>query len=314
MKIRRLVMRCTMLVGCSVTGLLGAELFVRAFVSVRDVGPPLTEYDPVFGQRLRRDVRCVRTTPEFRMHFSSNSLGWRGPEPLAPKAEIVFLGDSFTMGYGVDDGLEFPQLLASALDKSVVNMGLGGTGNGRWPSILRGDATLFEPKTVVLQLCSNDLKDNLTEGLVSLDARGEIVHHSPSPPSAGRYLQRILVLLPWLGQSHLMGLLRQSSIRGLRLDATVRDSVDTEGLEIARMLLEQSIHCCAEQAWSVVVFSADMNAFEAEPFAEVCRRAGVPFLRLPSKLEAPELYFAVDGHWTEAGHRQAAELLAPFLR
>jgi hypothetical protein len=307
-------MRGTLFVGCSILGLLGAELFFRGCVSVRAVGPPLTEYDPVFGQRLKRDFRCVRETPEFRMRFSSNSLGWRGPEPATSKAEIVFLGDSFTMGYGVDDGLEFPQLLAKALDVSVVNMGLGGTGNGRWPTMLRDDAASFEPNTVVLQVCSNDLADNLTEGLASLDARGELVHHRAARPSVGRQLQDALEVIPWLGQSHLLGALRQCSIRGSRSGRTDSVAVESPGLELARALIAQSIHRCVEQAWRVVVISADMTASEAEPFAEECRRAGVPFVRLPSKLEAPELYFAVDGHWTEAGHRHAAELLAPLLR
>ena len=309
----RWLMRAAMLAGGGVIGLCGTELLVRAFVTVRDVGPALTEYDPVFGQRLKRNFRCVRETPEFHMRFSSNSLGWRGPEPAAPEAEIVFLGDSFTMGYGVDEGLEFPQLLANALGKSVVNMGVGGTGNGRWPLILRGDAGSFEPETVVLQLCSNDPEDDMTEGLASLDPRGEIVHHLPSPPSAGRHVQDVLEAFPWLGYSHLLGLWRQYRIREARSsDAVVLASA--EGLALAQALLGQSIRCCVERTWKVIVFSADMSPSEAAPFADICRREGVPFLRMLSKGEAPELYFAVDGHWTEAGHRRAAELLAPLLR
>lgn len=309
----RWLVRAAMLAAAGVVGLVGAELFVRAFVTVRDIGPPLTEYDPVLGQRLKRNFRCVRETPEFRMRFSSNSLGWRGPEPAAPKAEIVFLGDSFTMGFGVDDGREFPQLLANALDTSVVNMGVGGTGQARWPSLLRDEAGSFEPKAVVLQLCSNDREDDLTEGLASLDARGEIVHHLPSPPSAGRRVQELLELVPGLCDSHILGLLRQCRIREARSDAAALASADARGLAIGRALLEQSIGSCVERGWTVVVLSADMNASEAAPFADVCLREGVPFVRMPSKREAPELYFAVDGHWTEAGHRRAAELLAPLL-
>ena len=57
------------------------EGFVRAFVTVRDVCPSLTAYDPVFGERLKPNFRAVRYTPEFTMTFSTNSLGRRGPEP-----------------------------------------------------------------------------------------------------------------------------------------------------------------------------------------------------------------------------------------
>ena len=306
--------RLALLAGGTVLGLLGAELFVRAFVSVRDVGPPLTEYDPVLGQRIKRNFECVRETPEFRMRFSSNSLGWRGPEPAGPQAEIVFLGDSFTMGYGVDDGREFPQLLGRALAVPVANLGLGGTGQGRWAPLLRGEASTFQPKTVVLQLSSNDVEDDVAEGLASLDDRGELVHRAPSAPSPGRRLQTALELVPGLGGSHLVGWLRQCRSRGSKTTEDVLASTDSRGLTLATALVDESIRLCAERRWRTVVFSADMSPVEAAPFEDVCRRRGIPFVRMPSKSEAPDLYFVVDGHWTEAGHRRAAEMLEPWLR
>ena len=306
--------RLVLVAAGSALGLCGAELFVRGFVPVRDVGPSLTEYDPVLGQRLKRGFRCVRKTPEFLMRFSSNSLGWRGPEPATSKADVLFLGDSFTMGFGVDDGREFPQLLASALGIPVVNMGLGGTGQGRWPRLLRGEARSYEPRTVVLQLCSNDVEDDLTEGLASFDERGRLVDHPPPPPSTGRHLQKLLELLPWVGESHLLGLWRQSRIRDARSEADTAASADSRGVALAQALLDESIRCCVERGWRIVVLAADLGPAQAEPFAAVCEGQGVPFVRMPSKPEAPELYFVVDGHWNEAGHRRAAELLEPWLR
>jgi len=310
----RWLIRLALVLGGSALGLGGAELFVRAFVPVRDVGPPLTEYDPVLGQRLKRSFRCERETPDFTMRFSSNSLGWRGPEPATSRADVVFLGDSFTMGYGVDDGREFPQLLARALGVPVVNMGLGGTGQGRWPRMLRGDARAFEPRVVVLQLCSNDVEDDLADGLASFDSQGTLVHHPPPKPSAGRRLQRLLEVLPWVGDSHLLGLWRQSRISGARSGEDAAAAADPRGLALAQALLDESIRCCVERGWKIVVLSADMSPADAAPFAEVCQGQGVPFVRMPSKREAPDLYFAVDGHWNEAGHRRAAELLEPWLR
>src|SRR5512139_2958291 len=78
------------------------ELFVRAFVVVRNVGPSFTVYDADYGNRLRPSFSTVRIAPEFTMRLTTNSLGFRGPEPDAPpRGVVLFLGDSFTMGYGV---------------------------------------------------------------------------------------------------------------------------------------------------------------------------------------------------------------------
>ena len=86
-----------------------SELFVRNFISVRDVGPSFTTYDPVYGTTLKKSFSAQRITPEFTMRFTTNSDGFRGPElgNLSSRS-ILFLGDSFTMGYGVNDGEEFP--------------------------------------------------------------------------------------------------------------------------------------------------------------------------------------------------------------
>ena len=94
-------------------GLVLAELGVRAFVTVRNVGPSFTVFDPVYGKTLKRSFSCRRMTPEFTMRFTTNSLGFRGPEPERfPRRPILFIGDSFTMGYGVDDGQEFPAVVS----------------------------------------------------------------------------------------------------------------------------------------------------------------------------------------------------------
>src|SRR6185295_7928209 len=93
-----------------------AEVVVQAFVPVRDVGPSFTVYDPVLGKRLKASFSAERITPEFRMRLSTNSLGFRGPEPKAiSSGPILFLGDSFTMGYGVRDGEEYPARVATEL-------------------------------------------------------------------------------------------------------------------------------------------------------------------------------------------------------
>jgi lysophospholipase L1-like esterase len=73
-------------------------------------------------------------TPEFRVVVKSNSLGFRGEEVPAAKGSayrIVAIGDSFTMGWGLDQQDTWTALLQKRLqgggeDVEVLNLGQGG--------------------------------------------------------------------------------------------------------------------------------------------------------------------------------------------
>ena len=159
-----------------------AEVLTRLFVPVRDVGPLFTVNDPVMGKRIKKNFRTVRVTPEFTMTFTSNSLGFRGPEPDSPPVNsLLFIGDSFTMGFGVNDGEEFPALIKAKLDAAfgrddvnVVNTGMGDNGNGRWIKLLKNEVDPFKPQLVVLQVMDNDFEDNVREGYFSMSGDGTL--------------------------------------------------------------------------------------------------------------------------------------------
>lgn len=117
----------------------GLEILVRLFVPVRNVGPTFSVYDSVYGKRHKPSFQTVRSSPEFRMAFTTNSEGFRGPEEPKRKGGVLFIGDSFTEGYGVNDGEEFPALVRDEMRKRmgraappVWNAGIGDVGNGRW--------------------------------------------------------------------------------------------------------------------------------------------------------------------------------------
>src|SRR5262245_5879731 len=141
-----------------------AEVAVRLLVTVRDVGPVFSVPDPWFGKRLKPNLSAVRTTPEFTMRLTTNSFGFRGPQTdRLPLHAILFLGDSFTMGYGVSDGEEYPALIAAALQQRyaksappVINAGIGNSGNGFWLKILARYGEAIQPRVVVMQVFEND--------------------------------------------------------------------------------------------------------------------------------------------------------------
>jgi hypothetical protein len=292
-----------------------AEVGVRWLVPVRNVGPMFSVYDPVAGKRLKPGFTAVRTSPEFRMEFSTNSDGFRGPELVDDwRGRLLFLGDSFTMGYGVSDGEEYPALLAQPTNPlrppslQVINAGIGNSGNGRWVKFLRDRAPVVDPALVVMQVAGNDPADNAVEGLFGLDDAGALDERpTPVPRHPLRALQGVVEAVPLLSRSHLFCWLRDGSLR-----ATPRQPVAGEGggeparIPLTVAILRAALDQCAAGEWPVLALTVSTSPALEAALGDLFGEYGVPVVQIPSKVERPDLYFAVDAHWNAAGHLEVA--------
>jgi hypothetical protein len=293
---------------------------VRLFVPVREVGPLFTVVDPVLGKRIKSDFRAVRVTPEFEMRFTSNAFGFRGPPFSAvPSHGLLFMGDSFTMGYGVNDGEEFPALLRSRLDGRygagrvpVVNAGMGDNGNGRWIKFLRTELERFRPRLVVLQVMANDYDDNLREGLFRLSPDGGL-EELPVKISRARALEPWIDRVPGLSHSYLYGLLRQAIAtqrsRGPAPDSPSAPGSAREAERLTERLVEEALILCKSRGHEAFVLLVGVEGARRDSLLAVLRAHAVPFTDAPGKAQRPDLYYRVDGHWNRAGHAHVAELL-----
>ena len=307
-----------------------AEVAVPYLVPLRNVGASFTQYDPVMWKRLKPDFQTTRVTPEFTMRFSTNSLGARGPEPKAPlKGPILFLGDSFTMGYGVSDGQEYPALVQQELERRfgerspyVLNLGMGASGNGFWLKHLTHTAPNVQPSLVVMQVLENDFWDNQVENLYNVDAAGQLVELPVPQPDVMRRIQNIIERLPGLAGSNLVGLVRQAisgigpkqnPLEGVATAAgPVKDKLDP-GEALTIRIVETAIRRCQQNGWPVVLMAPGLRGAQQIAIRELAQAMQVPLLELPSKQDRPDLYYAIDGHWNMAGHADAARRLLEKL-
>ena len=300
------------------------ELGIRMFVRVRNVGPSFTEYDPVYGKRIKKNVSFRRFAPEFTMRFTTNSLGFRGPEPTSEMHRpVLFIGDSFTMGYGVNDDEAFPELIRRALAKrnigkeiAVLNTGMGVNGNGRWLKFLRRDAPRYAPRLVVLQFTAGDFEDNIKEGLFELNARGELRERRVAPPSMYRKLQTLIEAVPGLAYSYIMGMARQSLWviynRPVKLDSEPSGTEKQAFSYPERLtfrIVEEILSFCENHKWPVIALNVGMDGDRLAELKKRFARHHIPFFSAPTKEQAPELYFEMDGHWNASGHVFIADML-----
>jgi hypothetical protein len=303
-----------------------SEIMVRLFVPVRNIGPAFSTYDPIYGKRLKKRFSTRRISTEFTMRLTTNSLGFRGPElPSVPHSTIVFIGDSFTMGYGVNDGEEFTFLVGKALKEkygknkvSILNAGMGDNGNGWGVKFLRDEAIRFNPCFVFLQLAYNDFNNNIREGLFDLTYSGELRELPVPRPSPLRVVQRGLEAVPGLSNSYLVGFARQvlSKMKARALNRPRKNT--SAGINrkerLTYRLLEASLNLCHGKGWPVVVITVGIEGRRLLEVERILKAHNVPIIKAPSKRERPALYYRKDAHWNDKGHAHMARLILNHLR
>jgi hypothetical protein len=94
-----------------------------------------------------------------KLNYKLDENGFRN-EKITPKADYVFLGDSFTFGNGLKVEKTFPQIVKKRLlNKNIYNLGIGGTNTIDQLKILKS-YDLKKNSTVVYQYFFNDIDYN----------------------------------------------------------------------------------------------------------------------------------------------------------
>jgi hypothetical protein len=150
----------------------------------------ISRYDPVVFYRMKAGNRSLFTNIEFADSIFTDNSGFRtntpyttppadiysfSPPSIPRKPTIICLGDSYTLGWGVQQDETYPAQLQSILGQPVLNTGMSSYG-----TIREVESTRSLDKsgvgTVIIQYCFNDADEN--EAFVS-----HHFHLSVSPQS-----------------------------------------------------------------------------------------------------------------------------------
>lgn len=145
---------------------IGAEIFLRIFLP-QDYMVPRYQYSPLYGHVLPSSTVMFKAKPgRWRFTLTVNEYGYRGKaisiSNLYDKKNIVVLGDSYSMGAGVNDGEEYPSVLSRELSDryDVINLGVGGYGLTQQIRRYYEFGKLYDPDIVIIQFSPNDPDDN----------------------------------------------------------------------------------------------------------------------------------------------------------
>ncbi len=96
---------------------------------------------------------------EYCNHYSVNSMGLRDDEASLHQPELIVLGDSYALGWGVEQGETFEQIIEKQTGRKALNAGVSSYGTAREVLLLnRLDTTRL--KYLVIQYSENDFLEN----------------------------------------------------------------------------------------------------------------------------------------------------------
>lgn len=117
------------------------------------------QYDPELTYRLRSGVHRF-SNREFDTILSVNSFGLRDDEDALVAPEVIVLGDSFAMGWGVEDDECFESIFESISGIPTLNAGISSYGTAREMALLQKlDRSAL--RYVIVQYCGNDHDENV---------------------------------------------------------------------------------------------------------------------------------------------------------
>jgi GDSL-like Lipase/Acylhydrolase family len=132
---------------------------------------------PSQSARLRIERRGGEPLFDFRITTGSDAFRIVEGEDVPRAARYVHaIGDSYTMGWGVEARHSYPARLAQALapELGVLNLGVDGFGAIGATAKSRALADRYPPAAAVYLFCPNDLDDDLQAAAVA--RRGEAAH------------------------------------------------------------------------------------------------------------------------------------------
>ncbi len=277
--------------------------------SVIQFEPDFAEYDKEVSYLLKKNARFTFANYEFPpTGYLVNRMGTRDTEEALIAPEIIFVGDSYTMGWGVNQAEAFPQMVSALTGKRTLNTGIAGFGTAREMLLLKRLITK-ETKQIVIQYCSNDFEENkkyINEGfslkIMSEKEYRELSNKSRSYPG---YLCKILF-------SHFLENVKVATKKPL---PNPSDNKNLVAHNFLRILAHHRDLLIGRQI-SIIISPADKLLVEAinKELHAVIELQGIRFEIIDtSELIQPGDSYPLDKHYKPSGHRKIASLLTETL-
>ena len=335
--------RTALVCGATLFCMASLELGLRVVSPVKTFVNPLGAFhqsDAELGWSGLPDLAARFRKVDFDVVVRHNPRGFReksaAVQPKTGSPLLVVLGDSFTWGWGVNNGRVFTDVMQNQLPEfNVANLGVNGYGTVQEFLLLKNCLKNgLRPRHVVVMVFNNDFYDNIdaSGGRPWLAVQGTNI-------TLQNYPVRKRVISPFkrfTRQSYLASAIAYFADfwKERRRIEQLERSVFQEGAMTAAperamdYVLGQFRQLCQQEGMGLLVgyvpAAGDIKLDAPSParsvLTELCQKHGVPLLDLtPGFRKAgtdalARYYFPHDEHWNEQGHALAGTLLADFIK
>lgn len=309
------------------------------WIAYRDViqfNRHFASFSPDLGYVLRPGSEATHSSLEYSNVFRVNRFGLRDDDASLENPKLVFLGDSFTMGWGVDQDQTFADLTGRKLGVNALNAGISSYGTYR-EMLLFSKIKRDSVQLVVLQYCDNDLEENearneprnqgqqLTPERFAHTAIFNRINETYYPMRYTYFFVREKDLLKriWTSPVQVCGEIRgalSAWFKGKQLAVTTKPAIKTpaETTAHSHAFFKSLAKIRRYYQGNIVVLHLDgrytrpemIRAFESE--ARVVGDTRLYFLHTDELLTARD-YYPVDGHIKASGHAKISEALVRMI-
>jgi hypothetical protein len=276
--------------------------------------PECAVYDPSLAYILKPGT-CTFSNVEFTTQYNINSMGVRDDEASLEQPEVIVLGDSYAMGWGVEQDETFSKILEEAINARVLNTGISSYGTVRELLLLRRlDKSRL--RYVIVQYYYNDDRENrvFLENDNTLKISGREVYEEVVRSSKSRIRYR-----PFDFDVKFLETLSKS-IKNMFAEQPVRD----RGPELHRLvdvldILRREINDAEIILFEVEKRNSKDQGFyndlrkilDEEQYAVLNKHLTLLNAR---KFLTNEDRFILDGHLNQQGHRKLADRIREIMR
>lgn len=296
------------------TSLLPAHLvrylYERFDRKVIQMLPECAVFDPVVTYTLRPG-RCTFSNREFSNVYEVNTLGLRDDEASLDGPEIVVLGDSVAMGWGVEESEAFPARLERLSGRKTLNAAVSSYATARELLMLaRIDRSRL--RTVIIQYSDNDIVEN--EIAVASEWPLRTLTEEEYAASVQRHARETTYFPGKYAFNTTVQLRNLVFARGDRPQAATLPSSERQAAAFIGVLERSPVD---PSAYDVVVvamdeaFIADARTRASSSESDWIRR--IRFVDLSHILVTPAWSYELDGHQTALGQEAIAAALLPYV-